>query len=49
MIREWRGVANHARAGLPLVVGDMTRFVWCGAGAPFQAAASGRRSGMGGG
>ena len=37
------------RAGLPLVVGDVARYVRCSAGAPFQATTSGRRSGMGGG
>ena len=37
------------RVGLPLVVGDVDRFVRCGVGAPFQATASGRRSGVGGG
>ena len=30
------------RAGLPLVMGDVARYVRCSAGAPFQAAASGR-------
>ena len=37
------------RAGLPLVVGDVAWFVRCGVGVPFQATASGRRSGVGGG
>ena len=36
------------RAGLKLVVGDVARFVRCGVGAPFQATASGRRSGFSG-
>ena len=36
-------------AGFPLVVGDMARYVRCSAGVPFQVAASGRRSGVGGG
>ena len=42
MIREQRGVASHAHAGLLLGVGDVAQFVRCGVGAPFQAAASGR-------
>ena len=37
------------RAVLPLVVGDVARYVRCSAGAPFQATTSGRRSGVGGG
>ena len=41
--------SRESHEGLPLVVGDVARFVRCGAGAPFQAAASGRRSGVGGG
>ena len=49
LIRKRRRVASHARAGPPLVVGDVVRFVRCGVGAPFQATASGRRSGVGGG
>ena len=37
------------RADLLLVVGDVARFVRYGVGAPFQATASSRRSGVGGG
>ena len=36
-------------AGLPPVAGGVARFVRHGVGAPFQATASGRRSGVGGG
>ena len=40
---------RESRAGLLLVVGYLPRFMRCGVGAPFQAVASGRRSGVGGG
>ena len=37
------------RAGLPLVVGDVARYVRRGAGAPFQAVILGKWRGVGGG
>jgi hypothetical protein len=49
VIWKHRRDASHARAGLPPVAGDVARFGRHGVGAPFQASASGKRSGVGGG